>query len=202
MFQQGCSLWKSFLLGDATAFEQLIAQHFRHLVNYGTKFTDDKELVKDTIQELFIRFWDKRANLSDDVNPRAYLTASLRRALHRKIQSLSRFQNFADVENTSDLFEMELSVEARLIEKEYGKNIAIKIAQNLEALPKRQKEVVYLKFFQELSRDEISEIMGISAQTVSNLLQMAIKNLRTKISKDMLVYLMLMVGQSHPYKKS
>lgn len=194
MFQQGCDLWKLFLAGDRVAFQQLIAQHFRHLVNYGTKFTDDKELVKDTIQELFIRFWEKRANLSDDVNPRAYLTASLRRALHRKIQSVSRFQSFDDVENSSDLFDMELSVEARIIEKEYGRNIAQKIAQNMEELPKRQKEVVYLKFFQEMSRDEISEVMGISAQTVSNLLQMALKNLRTKISKDVLVYLMMIFG--------
>ncbi|QKJ31226.1 sigma-70 family RNA polymerase sigma factor [Mucilaginibacter mali] len=194
MFQQGCDLWKLFLAGDKVAFQQLIAQHFRHLVNYGTKFTDDKELVKDTIQELFIRFWEKRANLSDDVNPRAYLTASLRRALHRKIQSVSRFQSFDDVENSSDLFDMELSVESRIIEKEYGRNIARAIAQNMEELPKRQKEVVYLKFFQEMSRDEISEVMGISAQTVSNLLQMALKNLRTRISKDLLVYLLLIFG--------
>src|SRR3569623_1635685 len=99
MLQQGCDLWKLSLTGDRAAFQQMMAQHFRHLVNYGTKFTHDKELVKDTIQELFIRFWEKRANLSNDVNPHAYLTASLRRALHRKIQSLSRFQSFDDVEN-------------------------------------------------------------------------------------------------------
>lgn len=184
-------LWKLFLSGDKPAFEALIALHFRHLVNYGTKFTDDKELVKDTIQELFIRFWDKKENLSEDVNPRAYLTASLRRALHRKIQSHSRFQSFTDFENTNTAFELEISIEEKLIEMEYGKNVAHKIAQTLEGLPNRQKEVIYLKFFQELSRDEIAEIMGINLQTVSNLLQMALKNLRAKLNKDLLIYFML-----------
>lgn len=188
MLDQGDNVWKLFLSGDKYAFEQLIAQNFRHLVNYGTKFTDDKELVKDTIQELFIRFWDKRSNLSDDVNPRAYLTASLRRALYRKIQTLSKFQSFSDFENSTDVFELEISVEAKMIQSEHSSNLVGKIARNLEELPKRQKEVVYLKFFQELSRDEIAEIMGISVQTVSNLLQMAIKNLRTKLTKDMFIY--------------
>ncbi|MDB5115685.1 MAG: transcriptional regulator, LuxR family [Mucilaginibacter sp.] len=187
MSEQGGCLWKLFLSGDKAAFEQLMAQHFRHLVNYGTKFTNDKELVKDTIQELFIRFWEKRNNLSDEVNVRAYLTASLRRALYRKIQSLSRFENYDEFESGVDFFDLEISVEAKLIEKENGKNIAYKIAQNLDELPKRQKEVVYLKFFQELNREEIAEIMGISLQTVSNLLQMAMKNLRTRIDRNMLL---------------
>jgi RNA polymerase sigma factor (sigma-70 family) len=188
MLDQGSDLWKLFLRGDKNAFEQLIAQNFRHLVNYGTKFTDDKELVKDTIQELFIRFWDKRSNLCDDVNPRAYLTASLRRALYRKVQSLSRFQSFSDFENNADTFALEISVETKMIQDENSLNLVNKIALNMEGLPKRQREVVYLKFFQELSRDEIAEIMGISQQTVSNLLQMAIKNLRSKLTKDMFIY--------------
>lgn len=181
-------LWKLFLVGDKVAFEQLINQHFKHLVNYGTKFTGDKELVKDTIQEMFIRFWDKRANLCQDVNPRAYLTASLRRALYRKVLALNRFECFSEVENKTGVFEMEISVEAKIIQQELGTSIALKIERNLAILPSRQKEVVYLKFFQELSREEIAEIMGITLQTVSNLLQMALKNLRSKLTKDMLVH--------------
>ena len=188
MPEHGSNLWKLFLSGDKHAFEQLIALNFRHLVNYGTKFTHDKELVKDTIQELFIRFWDKRDNLCSEVNPRAYLTASLRRALYRKIQFRNRFQSFDDMENNGDIFNFEISVEAKMIESEYGRNTALLIAKNLEILPKRQKEVVYLKFFQELNRDEIADIMGISLQTVSNLLQMAIKNLRGRLTRDILVY--------------
>lgn len=45
----------------------------------------------------------------------------------------------------------------------------------ISALPNGQKEVVYLKFFQELSRDQIDQIMDTAPQTVSNLLQLAIR---------------------------
>jgi DNA-directed RNA polymerase specialized sigma24 family protein len=45
-------------------------------------------------------------------------------------------------------------------------------------LPERQKEVVYLKFFESLSREEISHILEIAPQTVSNILQIALGKLR------------------------
>ncbi|MES2276735.1 MAG: sigma-70 family RNA polymerase sigma factor [Bacteroidota bacterium] len=187
MSVQDLNTWNLFLSGDKTAFEYLLAKNYRHLIHYGTKFTADKELVKDTIQELFINLWDKRANLSNNVNPQAYLTASMRRALYRKIQSFNRRENYSDMQNCPGYFDIELSIEEKLIEQEYGQMISHTIAQNLAVLPARQKEVVYLKYFSQFNRDGISEIMGISNQTVSNLLQMALRNLRGRISKDMLV---------------
>lgn len=178
MSNQDINYWKLFLGGNKSAFEMIINDHFKHLFHYGTKFTDDDELVKDTIQELFIRLWDKRLNLSDDVNPKAYLTASLRRALHRKIQSLRKFVNFSEVENGLDAFDFEVSVEEDFISNEEVRSIAYRMAANLSVLPERQREVIYLKFFRDLSRPEISDAMGITPQTVSNLLQLALKKLR------------------------
>lgn len=187
MSDQCCNLWKLFTMGNKQAFEQIMLENFRHLFNYGSKFSDDDELVKDVIQELFLKLWDKRSNLSNDVNPKAYLTASLRRALHRKIQSGSRFTNYSEVNEIERFFDMEISVEEKLIEKEQTKNLAFLIAANLSALPARQKEVVYLKFFQDLSRDEISETMHITPQTVSNLLQLALKKLRAELKSRLII---------------
>ena len=170
-------------------------QNFRPLFYYGTKFSDDEEMVKDTIQELFIRLWDKKENLSTDVNPKAYLIASLRRALHRKIQSQSRFSNYSELEDNLNYFDMEASAEEKLIEKEVSANKSQKIAANINSLPKRQKEVIYLKFFQEMSRDEISETMSIMPQTVSNLLQLALKKLRTDMNAGLLVFVSLFRGK-------
>ncbi len=56
--------------------------------------------------------------------------------------------------------------------------MAQEIKIQLENLPKRQREVIYLKFFEGLNRDQIAEVMGINDQSVSNLLQMAIKQLK------------------------
>ncbi|MEJ7779752.1 MAG: sigma-70 family RNA polymerase sigma factor [Daejeonella sp.] len=187
MSENSCNHWKLFRLGNKPAFEQLMFDNFKHLFNYGSKFTTDSELVKDVIQELFLKLWEKRSNLSNDVNPRAYLTASFRRALHRKIQSQNRFTPYSEINEIEALFDMEVSVEEQLIEKEKNRNLAFKIAANLSGLPARQREVIFLKFFQYLSRDEISEAMQITPQTVSNLQQLALKKLRVVLKSRILV---------------
>lgn len=79
--------WHSFIEGNKSSFEELMKFFFRPLFNYGYKFIKDEELVKDTIQELFIRLWNSRERLSANVHPKAYLFASLRRALYRKTQT-------------------------------------------------------------------------------------------------------------------
>ena len=68
--------------------------------------------------------------------------------------------------------------------------------QLLEKLPRRQKEVIYLKFFQELDRDQIAAVMAIAPQTVSNLMQLAIKQLRQYNSVELLVLVLLQSGFS------
>ena len=45
-------------------------------------------------------------------------------------------------------------------------------------MPKRQYEVLYLQYYQNLNREEIADIMGVKAQSVSNLTQSAFKSFR------------------------
>lgn len=189
MSDQNGHLWKLFIDGNEEAFKKLMEQHFMQLFNYGTKFSNDEELVKDTIQELFILLWDRKENLSIDVNPKAYLISSLRRALHRKIQSQNHFIRYSDLKDNINYFNFQVSVEDNMIEDEITKARAKRIAENITGLPERQKEVVYLKFFEEMSRDEISETMGITPQTVSNMLQIALKKLRTELISSLVFFL-------------
>jgi len=180
-------IWQSLLKGDESSLKKLMELHYKSLFNFGSKYSLDAELVKDCIQELFIGLWDRRTRLSTDVNPRAYLMASLRRSLHRKIQSENRFSKYFDNEDASTYFDFELSIEEKIIDNESVYQIAKKISGLVSNLPPRQKEVVYLKFFQNLSRDEIASIMGNNPQTVSNLLQIALKKLRGSLNPISLI---------------
>ena len=172
------NLWNEFIDGNELSFEKLMKLYSRTLLNYGSKFTQDKELIKDTLQELFIYLWNRKEKLSAAVNPKMYLTASFRRMLHRKIQSEKPFLKETKSEEYFSYFHFELSVEENIISNESTSIQAKNIAQKIELLPKRQKEVIYLKFFYGLNRNEIAEVMEISEQTVSNLLQLAFKFLR------------------------
>ncbi|MHA4742527.1 RNA polymerase sigma factor [Dyadobacter sp. MSC1_007] len=183
-------LWQDFLAGEVGAFEKLMSGNFRALFRYGSKFTKDREFVKDSIQDLFLVLWEKRENLNPDAAVKPYLMASLRRLMHRHITSRAWVGNepLADEES---YFDMEFSVEHEYIEHESTAVRMQYLEKLLQELPRRQKEVVYLKFFQECTREQISEIMAISPQTVSNLLQIAIKHLKTHWKIEFFIFFLV-----------
>lgn len=183
------SVWTRFLDGDVAAFELLISSNFRALFHYGTKFSQDKEFVKDSIQDLFLLLWEKRENLSSDIAVKPYMMASLRRLMHRSTNKNKVSEDYN--EETKTGFELEFSVEEEYIQLESTKLVTQKLKTLLDKLPKRQKEVIYLKFFQELERDQISEIMEVSPQTVSNLLQIAIKHLKNHWKAEFLTFFLV-----------
>jgi RNA polymerase sigma factor (sigma-70 family) len=179
-------IWHRFLAGEVEAFDYLMTLYFRTLFHYGSKFSKDKEFVKDSIQDLFLLLWERRQTLSSDVAVKPYLMASLRRLMHRSASSkLSLSDSY--VEEINGNFDIEFSVEEEYIETESSLVITKKLKKLLEELPLRQKEVVYLKFFQEMDRSQIAEVMNISPQTVSNLLQIAIKQLKRHWKSELLM---------------
>jgi RNA polymerase sigma factor (sigma-70 family) len=183
-------MWQRFLAGEVEAFDYLMSSHFRPLFHYGSKFSKDKEFIKDCIQDLFLALWEHRANLSHDIVVKPYMMASLRRLMHRSQQTRSRLAT-DDYEGQEGTFEIEFSVEQDYIERESTRELTQKLRKILDELPRRQKEVIYLKFFQELERNQISEIMDVSPQTVSNLLQIAIKHLKKHWRSEFLTFFLV-----------
>ena len=171
------TVWKEFTSGNTEAFDLLMSSHFRVLFQYGSKFSKDKEFIKDCIQDLFLILWEKRENLDKNAVVKPYLLASLRRLMHRSISSKSWIGD-KYIEESDGIFEIEFSVEEQYIENEATHVRAQQLKHLLDELPKRQKEVIYLKFFQNMDRNQISEVMDVTPQTVSNLLQIAIKQLK------------------------
>ncbi|RCR68247.1 RNA polymerase sigma factor [Larkinella punicea] len=183
-------VWQQFLSGDTVAFAYLMSSHFQVLFRYGSKFSKDKEFVKDCIQDLFLIIWERRDRLNSEVAVKPYLMASLRRLMNRSGQSRTGLSNEIPGENQEG-FDIEYSVEEEYIEQESVRVITQRFKKLLDELPKRQKEVIYLKFFQEMDRNQISEVMDISPQTVSNLLQIAIRQLKEYWKVELLTLLLV-----------
>jgi RNA polymerase sigma factor (sigma-70 family) len=81
-----------------------------------------------------------------------------------------------NLDNEAELFDF--SHEWLLIEQDSLNEMTLKVSELLNKLPKRQREVLYLRFYQNLERTEIAEIMGVNEQSVSNNLQSAFKNFK------------------------
>jgi RNA polymerase sigma factor (sigma-70 family) len=101
--------------------------------------------------------------------------SSLRRRIHLN-KNIVSFDPIPD--NESQLFEVSFSVEDAFIDNENIQQLSNQIKDTLTHIPQRQKEIIYLRFFQNLNREQIAEVLGITPQTVSNILQMAFKSIR------------------------
>ena len=186
-------LWKHFTGGNEKALEELIRLFGKPLALYGRKLVKDDALIQDCIQEVYIQLWQYRSGLRQVTEIRPYLFTCLRRKI---ITALKRERIFVSNSQEPDLpFLIEFSVEARLIENESEAERVQTINRFINQLPKRQKEAVYLRFFENMSNDEIAGVMGIKYQTATNLIHEALASLRQSFPINsvslLLIYLKL-----------
>jgi hypothetical protein len=171
-------IWDKMLSGDREALGKLMHFYFRPLSNYGLRFTTDKEVIKDAIQELFIVVWERRSHLAIAINVKSYLFSSFRRLLLRTLKKIHKTATLTLDSNYTENFALILGVDDKIIQTEDALKLSKHFNILISNLPDRQKEVVYLKFFESLNREEISIVLEIAPQTVSNILQIALDKLR------------------------
>ena len=188
--EEEISLWYKMLEGNVVCYEQLIKRTYNLLFQYGCRFSSDREMLKDCIQDVFLEIWERRTMLNQQIPPRAYLLASLRRRVHRVMQQ-NRLQTKDDFENSISDFNVAFSAEQLLIQSEQDQQLAKRIALLLNELPRRQQEAIFLRFFNDLDRDEIANIMDIHPQSVSNLLQSAFRSIKMQWKTITLLIYML-----------
>lgn len=170
-------LWQNLLNGDDTALEAIYLQNAKLLSAYGYKLTPNREIINDAIQDIFINLWQKRAILPAVQNIKAYLLKSLRNRILRILESRSLSGNGEQPHEA-----IQDSYENQLILEELETETARKLHSSIQNLPTRQKEVINLRYYQNLKTEEIAEILAINYQSVSNLLYKGIKGLKKQIN--------------------
>ncbi|MFD1144705.1 RNA polymerase sigma factor [Larkinella insperata] len=173
-------LWQRSKAGDKMAFCQLAESQYRALFGYAVNFTTDREFIKDSIQEIFINIWEKRQSLTIQYVS-IYLFKSLRNQLlqeFRRSKHAVSVPMFQEVDQVSDWETIETEMEKSETDSESQR----KIRQAIAGLPKRQQEVVFLKFYKGMENEEISELMEINRQSVANLLYKALTSLKSQMS--------------------
>ncbi|WP_236973675.1 RNA polymerase sigma factor [Membranihabitans maritimus] len=166
------ALWNSFRNGDREALSTIFRSHYSFLYQYGYKICGNSQLVEDCIQDLFLYLYETRKTLGDVTYIKSYLFKSYRRRLLKEMQ-------IAKGETVNQSHE-KLVVEPQEIyvlpdEDAVRKKI---IASMINKLPPRQRELIFLRYYSDLSIDEISETLSISYRSVINTLYKAMIRLR------------------------
>jgi RNA polymerase sigma factor (sigma-70 family) len=168
-------LWNLFRGGDEHAYTELARRYYRTLFQYGQRFTPNMQLVEDVIQDLLVHLWLHRDTINDTASVKFYLIKAFRHRMLKTIKPLSEETELT--EQCHDLMS-EFSSEENWISRENNLALKKEVQTALDQLPARQQEVIYLRFFQNLMPEEIANLLAINAQSVSNIIQRALSNLR------------------------
>lgn len=179
-------LWNAFRNGSEKAFASIYNENIQDLYRYGIKMNANDELVKDTIQDLFVKIYNNRSTLNATDNIRLYLFKALKNRLidvyytHKPMISLSDNELPFEIANPE---EPDTEDDWALIIKKRRLQLSMK------SLTARQREAIYLRFTKEMPLEEICELLDLNYQSARNLLHRSIEKLR----KELLVIMAIII---------
>ncbi len=164
-------------------FTQLYDKHIDSLFMFGNKFTADRELIKDCIQDVFVKLYNKRNELDNVGNIESYLYVSLRNRINDEFR---RQTHLCDDEITDQtmrgLTDYNEEYDIERIEEERNRNTAMQ--QYMNNLSPRQQQIIQLFYIEHHKYDDICRIMGINYQSVRNLMHRSMSRLKDMAGKN------------------
>ncbi|MDP4286291.1 MAG: RNA polymerase sigma-70 factor [Bacteroidota bacterium] len=166
--------------GNKEAFRYLYDNYRNKIFSIALKFTGEKQASEDVVQEMFIKLWTHRENLSAIRNFDAYLNSMVRNHIFNYLRKIAHEQamvrKMAIVQNEQHHPEGFDSI--------YYKELYSLVNKAVNQLSPQQQKVYNYSRKEGLKHHEIAEAMGISPSTVKGHIVEALKHIKKAISAD------------------
>lgn len=182
-------IWNNLKSGDKKALEIIYQNHIQSLLQYGKRFTKDESVVEDAAHDLFVNIWKNRQTIGPTNKILPYLLLSLRRDIIRRLKKVKKMNISTQTDDAFDVPFDDGNIEDQMIAKETSIEHNVALKKGMEQLSKRQREVLYLKFYKDLSYKEIADVLDINYQSIRNLVSQGLK----KLKDGMTILLLFMV---------
>jgi RNA polymerase sigma factor (sigma-70 family) len=169
--------WQEIKDGDKDSLSGIFVDLYDDLFHFAKRFEKNEDAIKDLIQELFLKLWKNRKSLVVKGTLKAYLFNSLRNIWNNKYQTEKRNRESNLLLKEHFIFQ---SIDFKT-DNEITENQKNKLLTELNQLPEKQREAIYLKYFQGFDIEEISDILNMNRQSVRNNLYRAMTKLREKM---------------------
>ena len=179
-------------LGRKDQLKLIYERHFDDLYRYLSRLAPDESLVKDCIHQVFMQLYTGKQEIAEIRSVESYLYVSARRLLFRL---LSNERKQIALDESSYDFKCEIDIEERLISSEIDQEKKERLQRAIVALSARQREIIYLKFYQELSYEEIGSIMELNYQSARNLTSRALKKLADILAVFIALFIIKVASQ-------
>lgn len=174
-------LWDETRRGNVDAFGAIHHELYPALLNYLIKIFKDEDISQDILQDLFVKFWERKETLGPIQQVKVYFFRAARSMAFNYMKS-PKNQTLPITDNMD--FDMVFSQEDIQVTHESNLEINRLLSAALNGLPKRQKEMIFLKYFEEWNYAEIADVTGIKYQSVINLVHRGMLQLRSELADD------------------
>ena len=159
-----------------TDFSHLYDKNIDRLFAFGSRFTTDREMLKDCIHDVFVKLYTRRDNLGPIDNVDNYLFISLRNRINDEFRRNVKVRDEEICEaNMHAVADNEEYMHERM---ERQQALTDSVTQYFNKLSPRQQQIINLYYIEERKYDDICRIMGINYQSVRNLMHRSISRLR------------------------
>jgi RNA polymerase sigma factor (sigma-70 family) len=158
-------------------YRNLYTRYYPKLYNYGRKFTTDVTLIEDSIQDIFLDYW-KRKDIHDQPTAiNSYLFSAFRYSLFKKI---NRERRLIALSGNND--DPDFSADHFISQPNAAPDMERQIQAALRQLTARQREALFLRFYEGLSYEEIAVVMSLSVKASYKLMARALLQLKHTLS--------------------
>ena len=167
-------------------FDRLFNKYYASLLAFTVSYIRNEEEAADIVQSAYVRLWEKGEFYRGEPALKSFLFTSAKNLTldalkHKKVQAA--FNN-ATTESYKDI-EQELMMEAlrdfNTCEKE-DTDISHKVRKLVMSLPFSDRRIFVLSKYDNLTNQEIADLLGVSVKTVEKRLKISINFIRKKIT--------------------
>jgi RNA polymerase sigma factor (sigma-70 family) len=168
-------IWDEFRKGSELAFTALYKRYVTDLYHYGERLTDDKQLIEDSIHDLFVELWRQRAGYKPVLRLKFYLLKSFRNRLMKNLRRGGRVTQ----KTSGDQYDTDLLIAPGVdAEPDASSEGLPRVQKGIEGLSPREKQAIVLRFYDGLTYEEIASLMTISTRSVYKLMYRALGSLK------------------------
>lgn len=166
--------------GDEAAWTQLVSEHQQAVFRLAWLLTGDANEAEDVAQEAFIRAYQALGRFDSTRPLRPWLLRITSNIAHNRRRAISRYMDAVRrwFQNVPEQVMDDVASEA---EKQWE---AHTLWQAVQTLRRKDQEIIYLRYFLELSTSETGETLNIASGTVKSRLSRALDRLQTAIEHD------------------
>lgn len=170
-------------------FIALYKFYYQDLYAYGVSLGFNTEDVKDAIQEVYLKLYFNERLCIDEKKIKFYLLRSVRNQL---IDWERTKKDTSSIEEEERSFKLSVSVEESFISDEEDLLLKKRVNRILDLLTDHQREIVYLRFIEEMPYEEIAVMLDMKIQTVRGQVFKAMEKLRKLDSKDYFLFFLIL----------